>query len=139
MAFGFIKRIFKKKPSQNSINQSITSINQSLQSINQSEDSINQSLDQKKSSDNEDITLQKDSLGVGIAAGYATHSLRTIEASIDRLETLVVTKEWLTSNFNNLIADHDSNEQNRFENLRVCVSARINSCMQIRSMADFQH
>jgi len=45
------------------------------------------------------IELQKDSLELGMAAGYAGRSLKEIESSMSRIETLMASKEWFTTQF----------------------------------------
>ena len=45
------------------------------------------------------IELQKDSLELGMAAGYAGRSLKEIESSMTRIENLMVSKEWFSSQF----------------------------------------
>jgi hypothetical protein len=45
------------------------------------------------------IELQKDSLELGMAAGYAGRSLKEIESSMYRIETLMASKEWFTTQF----------------------------------------
>jgi len=55
------------------------------------------------------IELQKDSLELGMAAGYAGRSLKEIESSMYRIETLMASKEWFTTQFGSqLRAIYDS-------------------------------
>ena len=96
MVFDWLKRLIQKK-----------SINQSHESINQSQ--INQSID--------DIRLQKDSLELGLAAGYAGHSLKSLESAMERLESSVITKQWAEVYLLPLLKAIDDNEQRRFETL----------------------
>ncbi|MEM5879038.1 MAG: FeoC-like transcriptional regulator [Candidatus Aenigmatarchaeota archaeon] len=63
----------------------------------QSLESINQSLNQSEESSS--IELQRESLQLGLAAGYAGRSLREIESSLVRIESQMVSKEWLVANF----------------------------------------
>ena len=100
MVFDWLKRLIQKK----SINQSDQSI---TESINQSQ--INQSIN--------DIRLQKDSLELGLAAGYAGHSLKFLETAMERLESSVITKQWAEVYLLPLLKSIDSNEQRRFETL----------------------
>ena len=105
MVFEWFKRLIKNQ----SINQSDESINHS---INQS---LNQSINQSNAE--ADIRLQKDSLELGLAAGYAGHSLKTIESSIERLESMTLTKQWAENYLLPLLKSIDDNEQKRFETL----------------------
>lgn len=79
------------------------------QSINQSDESINQSIS--------DIRLQKDSLELGMAAGYAGHSLKSLESAMERLESSVITKQWAEAYLLPFLKSIDDNEQRRFETL----------------------
>ena len=102
MVFDWFKRLIQKKL----INQSDESINQSL---------INQSITQ--SGVEADIRLQKDALELGLAAGYAGHSLKSIEGSLERLESMTLTKQWAEAYLLPLLKSIDDNEQKRFETL----------------------
>lgn len=44
------------------------------------------------------ISIEKDSLQLGIAAGFTGRSLRNIEDSLTRIESQMVTKDWATLN-----------------------------------------
>jgi DNA-binding CsgD family transcriptional regulator len=68
------------------------------------------------------IELQKDSIQLGIAAGYTGRTLREIESSLSRMESQVTTKEWFLSQCEDktpelihLFKIHEENEQKRFE------------------------
>jgi len=106
MVLEWFKRLIKRK----SINQSYQSI---TESINQSP--INQSITQLGI--NEDIRLQKDALELGLAAGYAGHSLKSIETSLERLESMTLTKQWAETYLLPLLKSIDDKEQKRFEAL----------------------
>lgn len=76
------------------------------------------------------VELQKDSLQLGIAAGYTGRSLRDIESSLSRIETNIVTKDWFSSQFEDrtpeliaLLNEHDQNEQKRFEALQSALDS----------------
>lgn len=71
------------------------------------------------------IELQKDSLQLGIAAGYTSRALREIESSLHRIETQMTSKEWFLSNFGaslnsiqeikELLRSHDENISKKIE------------------------
>jgi len=68
------------------------------------------------------LDLQKDSLQLGVAAGYTAHFIKRIESSLDRIEAQILTKDWFdhkfdekTSEFGSLIKMHEENDQKRFE------------------------
>jgi hypothetical protein len=79
------------------------------------------------------IELQKDSLELGMAAGYAGRSLKEIESSMNRIESMMASKEWFSSQFGpqlraiyDSIRIHDENAakkleivQKMIENLRI--------------------
>ncbi|MEM5797092.1 MAG: hypothetical protein QW813_00270 [Candidatus Aenigmatarchaeota archaeon] len=106
MVFNWFRRLIKKE----SINQSITNQSINHKSINQSQ--INQSITSP-----ENIQLQKDALELGLAAGYASHLLKSIENSIERLESMVLTKQWAETYLLPLLKSIADNEQKRFETL----------------------
>ena len=71
------------------------------------------------------VELQKDSLQLGIAAGYTGRSLKEIESSLNRIETLMPTKDWFISQFEDqtpklidLLKTHEENTQKRFESIQ---------------------
>jgi len=68
------------------------------------------------------IEVEKNSLQLGVAAGYTAHTIRDIEFSLNRIESTMLTREWFTSKFDekmteliNSIKEHEQNEQKRFE------------------------
>jgi len=68
------------------------------------------------------LELQKDSLQLGVAAGYTAHFIKRIESSLDRIESQILTKDWFDhkfdekiSEFINLVKIHEENDQKRFE------------------------
>jgi hypothetical protein len=109
--------MFRKK----SINRSIQSEDQSIQSEDQSRQSI-------KSIRPIDQSLTE-SLQLGIAAGYTGRSLKEIESTLNRIESLMVTKDWFKTEFQDntpqimetlqfirqLLEEHEANEQRRFD------------------------
>ncbi len=86
------------------------------------------------------LEIQKDSLQLGIAAGYTGKFIREIERSLGRIETHMVSKDWfsskfedrspelieLLSNIKTLIQEHDNTVSKRFKALESA-SNRIQS------------
>lgn len=103
MVFEWFRRIFKKSDSLDSLTQ-ITHSDELTHSTH--------SLTNK-----EDINLQKDALELGLAAGYAGRSLKAIETSLERLESIIISKDWANQELIPLIRSIDANEQRRFESL----------------------
>ena len=70
----------------------------------------------------ESTEIQRESYHLGLAAGYTGKSLREIENSLQRIETMMVTKDWFlnqfpdyTSELVTVFKEHENNEQRRFE------------------------
>jgi len=151
----FIKKILfgDKQPEQFSDSQRFESMSQSIRSdLNRAEseridlnrfESINQSIESPKStiisSDKEEkstISIDKESLKVGMAAGYISRSLISIEDGIERIETSMPSKEWITMNIlpkieqvqqaiyniREILMDHERNEEKRFEVLLEAIN-----------------
>lgn len=80
----------------------------------------------------ETLQINKEALQLGVAAGYTGRALRHIEESLLRIESLMVTKDWFKTEFQDitpqlmqtlqlfrhLIEEHEKNEQTRFEYLQ---------------------
>jgi len=76
------------------------------------------------------IELQKDSLELGMAAGYAGRSLKEIETSISRIETFMVSKDWFTNQFGpqlrtiyDSIHVHDENTARKLEMIEFMIQS----------------
>jgi hypothetical protein len=78
-----LKKIFCKKSAIQS------------ESINHS---INQSLNQSEEKP-QPIELERESLQIGIAAGYTGRSIKEIESSLVRIESQMTSKEWFIAQF----------------------------------------
>lgn len=68
------------------------------------------------------VPIQKDSLELGFAAGYAGKTLKQIEYSLTRIEEQMASKDWFSSQFEDrtpeliqMIDQHEKNSQERFE------------------------
>ncbi|MFZ8830358.1 MAG: winged helix-turn-helix transcriptional regulator, partial [Candidatus Aenigmatarchaeota archaeon] len=150
-----IKKILfgEKQPERFSDSQRFESMNQLIRSdLNRSEseridlnrsESMNQSIESSKStiisSDKEEkstISIDKESLKVGMAAGYISRSLISIEDGIERIEISMPSKEWITMNIlpkieqvqqaiyniKEILMDHERNEEKRFEVLLEAIN-----------------
>jgi len=76
------------------------------------------------------IELQKDSLELGMAAGYAGRSLKEIESSMTRIESLMASKEWFTTQFGpqlraiyDSIRAHDENSIRKLEMIEFLIQS----------------
>ncbi|MBI4009883.1 MAG: hypothetical protein HY361_01650 [Candidatus Aenigmarchaeota archaeon] len=71
------------------------------------------------------IQLEKESLQLGIAAGYTGRSIRDIESSLDRIESQMVTKDWFTIKLEEAIKTHENNEESRFQAIEATLGSLI--------------
>ncbi len=99
---------------------------ESLQSSELPLDTLNSTENYASAASKESIELQKDSLQLGIAAGYTGKSLKEIESSLNRIELQMVSKDWFTNNFVDhtpelieLIRNHDRNVMERFKSIEI--------------------
>ncbi|MDT7858596.1 MAG: winged helix-turn-helix transcriptional regulator [Candidatus Aenigmarchaeota archaeon] len=151
----FIKKILfgEKQPERFSDSQRFESMNQLIRiDLNRAEserielnraESMNQSIESPKStiisSEKEEkptISIDKESLKVGMAAGYISRSLISIEDGIERIEISMPSKEWITMNIlpkieqvqqaiyniREILMDHERNEEKRFEVLLEAIN-----------------
>lgn len=84
------------------------------------------------------IELQKDSLELGIAAGYTGKTLRSIESSLIRIESQMTTRDWFNLQFGqtlrelvDVLQQHENKEQLRFESIH----GSLNSLRSIASLS----
>jgi hypothetical protein len=82
------------------------------------------------------ISIEKESLQLGVAAGYISRSLYSIEDSLARIETLMPSKEWISLNLTpkleeiqqtilnlrDVLSSHEKNEEKRFEALLEAIT-----------------
>lgn len=80
------------------------------------------------------IELQKDSLELGMAAGYAGRSLKEIESSMNRIETMMASKEWFIDQFGpqlqaiyDSIRVHDGNTAKKLEMIEFLIQSLENT------------
>jgi hypothetical protein len=112
----FIGRILGKKPQ-----------NVALQSASERSNIASTALQSDAEAleiDKSPVELEKDSLQLGIAAGYTGRSLRGIESSLLRIESQMPSKEWMLLQFKdkspeiiNALIQHDENDRKRFESI----------------------
>jgi len=114
----FFMRVLRRPLMIDSINHK--SINQSITNIEQPP-IVEQ---QTESPQFTQIPMHKESLELGLAAGYAGKSLKGIEASLERLESQITTKDWFSNTFEDKTPElietlkrHEENDQKRFEML----------------------
>jgi hypothetical protein len=106
MVFQWFKRLFKNKQALDST-QSLT------QSLNQA----NTQTNTQPSDSSEPIEIEKESLQLGVAAGYTGRFIQDIHTTLNRIETLMPSKDWLVMQLREQFSQHEENEQKRFETL----------------------
>ncbi len=71
------------------------------------------------------IQLEKESLQLGMAAGYTGRSIRDIESALNRIESQMVTKDWFTIKLEEAIKNHETKEESRFQTIEATLSSLI--------------
>jgi hypothetical protein len=97
-------------------------------------ESLDKALSSIPTSDEKVLQIDKEALQLGVAAGYASRSLKNIEDSLFRIESLIVTKELFKTelkeinsqiiqtlqalqSIKQLMEEHEAKEQSRFEKI----------------------
>jgi hypothetical protein len=99
-----------------------------VKSIQERSEAIQEPISQEKPEVYEapsSIEVQKDSLELGIAAGYTGRALKSIESSLIRIESQMTSKDWFDLQFGhslrelvNVLKQHEGKEQVRFESIQ---------------------
>ncbi len=134
-----ILQFFRKRRSPEAIQSASTSLQIDQASLQSASTSLQHRFEalqsdtlQEKPSQNEaeiskpeTLELEKDSLQLGIAAGYTSRAIKEIEASLNRIETQMISKEWFLSKFEHplltineikeILKQHDENTAKKFE------------------------
>ena len=130
----FLRRMFKKKQEAEAL-QSASKRSEALQSAAPAlqNEGLERSTEPPQTTSkisSPSIELQRDSLQLGIAAGYTGRYLRDIESTLQRMESQIITKEWFLNQFQDLVQkfsealrEHDQNEEKRFEKLQNLIAS----------------
>lgn len=97
--------------------------NQSNQSLNIEPLPIIETSD--ISQDATSLTIEKDSLQLGIAAGYTGRSIRDIETSLNRIETNMVTKDWFAIKLEEAMKEYENKHENRLFTLENALNSLL--------------
>jgi hypothetical protein len=129
-----LKKIFGKKRRFEALEAPIESASnrfksiESIQSPEKPKIPVPQALPEAQ--ETKSIELQKDSMQLGVAAGYTGRSIRGIESSLSRIETQMITKDWFLSKFEDqgpeiveLLKEHEENQEKRFEILQNLINS----------------
>lgn len=108
---------------------------QALERLQFLEDKTQTEYEKEPKYERNTIELQKESLQLGVAAGYVGRSLREIENSLIRIESQMITKDWFNVELKEkilklleIVKAHEEEEEKRFEALQSALS-------QLRSTA----
>lgn len=122
---GILDRLFRRKRHKPEALESVLEKTKALQQSIELLQAQPSDLSAKKEilfSENPEI--HKDSLQLGLAAGYAGRSLKEIESSLGRIESQMVTKDWFTSKFEDrtpelidIMDKHEDSDQKRYETI----------------------
>jgi hypothetical protein len=63
------------------------------------------------------IDLDKESVQLGLAAGFTGRSIHDIDTSLNRIEALMTSKDWMTVQLDEHFRQHEENEQHRLETI----------------------
>jgi len=101
------------------------------------DESVKQPFISKETEDKKALTIEKESLQLGVAAGYISRSLLDIEDSLKRIEMLMTTRDWISLNLmpkieqmnstinqlKEIISKHETNEEKRFQIILEAIHA----------------
>lgn len=96
MAFDWFKRLFKNKQTNTQTNKQALTV---------------------ESPAEPSIELEKESIQLGIAGGLTGRFIHDIDKTLNRIETIMPSKDWLTIQLNEQFSQHEQNEQRRFETM----------------------
>ena len=71
------------------------------------------------------IALEKESLQLGVAAGYTGRAIKDIESSLNRIESLMVTKDWFTIKLDEALKEYEIKEESRFQAIEATLSSLV--------------
>lgn len=126
--FGLFKRFFTKKAQAEAL-QSASKRSEALLQRSEALESAPNYLEEQTPNESEpSMELQKDSVQLGIAAGYTGRALRDIESSMIRIESQMTTKDWFDINISprlqeliEFLKQHEKQDQLRFEALQSVI------------------
>lgn len=111
MAFDWFKRLLKHQASTQALDSSKQASTQT---------STHASAQTYESSS---IDLDKESVQLGLAAGYTGRSIHDINSSLNRIETLMPSKDWITIELSEHFHHHEDNEQHRLETILTALNS----------------
>jgi hypothetical protein len=105
MAFDWLKRVLKIQARTHALDSSTQANTHALTHA------------RTESYEPSSIELNKESVQLGLAAGFTGRSIHDIDASLNRIETLMASKDWMTVQLDEHFRQHESNEQQRLETI----------------------
>jgi len=102
-------------------------------------------LSRPKPEDEDSVELQKESLQLGVAAGYTGRAIKEIESSLNRIESQMASKDWISSKIGNksdkslellldvkdMLQEHDKSASNRLEAIQSALNRMSNTARMI--------
>ena len=114
MAFNWFKRLLKNQSSTQALDLNTQTLKQtSTHASTQADKPVSIDSESEKSS----IGFEKESLQLGLAAGYTGRSIHDIHSSLARIETLMPSKDWMLIQLDEHFREHEENEKRRLETL----------------------
>ena len=102
MVFGWFKRLKKNQ----ALEQTLDVLEQTNERTNERTDNMHQEPSTE---------LHKESIQLGLAAGYTGRSIHDINSSLNRIESILPSKEWLLLQLGEHFDKHEQKEQKRTE------------------------
>lgn len=130
---GFLSWLMRRPKAPESLQSDVKSLESASKSLQISDipDIVNLSskpVSLEYSKPSPSISLEKESFGLGLAAGFTGKSLREIEYSLSRIENQMTTKDWFLATFEDrtpelmeLIKALDRNGQTRYEAIQSSI------------------
>jgi len=135
----FFMRILRHPERSEALQSDLTSLQSDSKALLERSKALQEPITQELPSNYESpssIELQKDSLELGLAAGYTGRSLKSIESSLVRIESQMTTRDWFNLQFGeslrelaDVLRQHENKAQIRFESIQ-------NSLNSLKGIAD---
>lgn len=77
------------------------------------------------------LEIERDSLQLGIAAGYTGRSIKDIDSALNRIESQMVTKDWLEIKLHQTMKEHENKLEIRFNRIEKVISPLLDMLHEI--------
>lgn len=129
-----LSRLLRRSPAPEALQSDIKSQESALKALQIANNPTATTFDSKPSTavefpkSSSSISLEKESFGLGLAAGFTGKSIKEIEYSLNRIENQMTTKDWFLATFEDktpdlieLIRVLDRNGQARYEAIQSSI------------------